>query len=189
MVPACYAVYAQVMIALKRLLSRFKRKPEASGVSIAILQKRLERYSDDRLNAAMSRALSRKYDDRSFFALSIFDGDGAVIKIDRLIIGVQHFDRRIDGACLGANELPAWAEHSAHSVIEFKCPGGLPEVDQRETVYGLLGLLCSELIDTNVTGLVFVDEQVIVPNRSSTLKGLRSYRPLNPKTLLLDESK
>jgi hypothetical protein len=118
--------YSQLMAALKRLLSRFKRKPEVSGVSVAILQKRLERYSDDRLNVAMSRALGRKHDERTFFALSIFDGDGAVIKIDRLIIGIQHFDRRIYGAYLGNNELPAWAEHSAHSVIEFRVPGRPP---------------------------------------------------------------
>jgi hypothetical protein len=175
------------MAAPKRLLSRFKRKPEVSGVSVAILQKRLERYSDDRLNVAMSRALGRKHDERTFFALSIFDGDGAVIKIDRLIIGIQHFDRRIDGAYLGNNELPAWAEHSAHSVIEFKCPGGLPEADGREAVYGLLGLICVELVDANVTGLVFVNENVIAPNSPATLQGLRSYRPLNPKSLVLSD--
>lgn len=166
------------------MLSRLRRQPQVAGVEVAILQKRLERYSTERLNAALSRALRREYDPKTFFALSIFDGDGAVIKIDRLIIGVLHYDRRIDGKSLGDRELPTWAYHSAHSVIEFKCPGGLPNGSERETVYGLLGLLCTELMDANVTGLVFINEQIIVPNNLSTLQGLRSYRPLNPRALL-----
>jgi hypothetical protein len=42
----------------------------------------------------MSRALNRKYDAQTFFALSIFDGDGAVIKIDRLSLGMAALERR-----------------------------------------------------------------------------------------------
>ena len=172
------------MTTLKRVLSLFKRQPELAGVAVAILQKHLERYSTERLNAALSNALKRQYDPKTFFALSIWDGEGGVIKIDRLIIGVLHYDRRIDGECLGDTELPPWAGHSAHSILEFKCPGGLPGKSDREAVYGLLGLLCAELMDANVTGLVFINEHLIVPNRSSTLRGLRSYGSLNPRTLL-----
>jgi hypothetical protein len=173
-----------MMGTLKRLLSRFRRQPELAGVTMAVLQKRLERYSTERLNEVMSRALKRKHDPKAFWALSIFDGDGAMIKIDRLSIGIQHFDRRIDSKCLGEGELPTWAAHNAHSVVEYKCPGGLPDIDTRQKVYGLLGLLCAELMDSNVTALVFVDEHVAVPNSLSTLQGLRTYAPLNPRSLM-----
>jgi len=171
------------MTPLKKLLSRFKRTPEVTGVEIALLQNRLERYSTERLNEAMKRALKREHDPKTFFALSIFDGDGAMIKIDRLAIGIQHFDRRIDRRCLGEMELPIWAAHNAHSVIEYKCPGGLPDADGRHMVYGLLGLLCSELIDSNVNGLVFMNEQIVAPNSPSLLNLLRHAGPLNPKAL------
>lgn len=96
-----------------------------------------------------------------------------MIKIDRLVVGVQHFDRRIDGRHLGEMELPIWAAHNAHSTIEYRCPGGLPDTDSRQHVYGLVGLLYAELTDSNVTGLVFVDERVTVPNSPSTLRWLR----------------
>jgi len=171
------------MTPLKKLLSRFKRTREVTGVEIALLQNRLERYSTDRLNEAMKRALRREHDPETFFALSIFDGDGAIIRIDGLALGIQHFDRRIDGTHLGEIELPIWAAHNAHSVIEYKCPGGLPDADGRHMIYGLLGLLCSELIDSNVTGLVLINEQVVVPNSPSILDILRNAGPLNPKAL------
>jgi hypothetical protein len=172
------------MAALKALLSRFKKPPVVTGVEVAVLQRTLERYSTERLNEAMQRALGREHDPKSFFALSIFDGDGAMIKIDRLSVGIQHFDRRMDGRYLGQMELPIWAAHNAHSVIEYKCLGGLPDTDARQAVYGLLGLLCAELLDSNTTGLVFMSEHVVVPNSPSTLNALRSFGPLNPRSLL-----
>jgi hypothetical protein len=113
-------------------LFHLKRKPPVAGISIALLQKCLERYSDERLNAAMAVAFGRPYDDKTFFAMNIFDGDGAVFKVDGFFIGLEHFDRRADGACFGDIELPEWAKHKAHSIIHYRCPGGLPEVELRE---------------------------------------------------------
>jgi hypothetical protein len=69
-----------------KLLQFFRKKspPEPTGISILLLQKRLERFSTERLNAAMQRGWHRDHDPQTFFALSIFDGDGALVKFGKV---------------------------------------------------------------------------------------------------------
>jgi hypothetical protein len=68
---------------------------------------------------------------------------------------MRHFDRMLERKELGDVELPNWAEHSGYSSVEYKCPGGVPEGEVREQMYGFLGLLCAELISENCSGLFF----------------------------------
>src|SRR5450631_1820298 len=94
-------------------LRRVLRKPtasEVSGVSIVILQKRLERFSTDRLSLAMKQGWRREHNPVTFFATSL-DGDGAVMKLNGMFITMQHFDHRLDSALLGDQDLPTWAVH------------------------------------------------------------------------------
>jgi hypothetical protein len=168
---------------LSRWLSLFRKTKPVSGLTIMLLQRRIERYSDERLNLAMQRAWQRSYNEKSFFAISMFDGDGAVIRAGRVFMMMQHHQRRIGDTELGEQELPDWAEHSAHSVLSCKCPGGFPERQQREFVYGVLGRLCAELMDANISGLLFLDEGVLVPNTALVLQRLRLTKDIDPVAL------
>jgi hypothetical protein len=56
--------------------------------------------------------------DRTFFATSVGDGEGAIIKFNNMFITVEHVDRRIDGQQLGNQARPRWATHKR---IFFDC--------------------------------------------------------------------
>jgi hypothetical protein len=101
-----------------------KKKPPVSGISILLLQKRLERYSTERVNEAMQRAWRKEYDPETFFALSIFDGEGATVKALGAFFGILHFDRWLTSKELGDLQLPAWAVHAGYSSLEYACHGG-----------------------------------------------------------------
>jgi hypothetical protein len=130
---------------LKRLFR--KNKPEPTGVSILLLQKRLKRFSTEELNSAMQRGWRRAYDPQKFFASSIFDEDGAVLKVGTFYVTMQHFDRRLEAKQLGDLELPNWAVHSGYSSVEYKCPTGVPEGEQRDFMYGFLALFVCRVAD------------------------------------------
>jgi hypothetical protein len=166
------------MSVLKRLFRT--NKPEPTGVSILLLQKRLKRFSTEELNSAIQRGWRRAYDPQEFFARSIFDGDGAVLKVGTFYVTMQHFDRRLEAKQLGDLELPNWAVHSGYSSVEYKCPTGVPEGEQRDFMYGFLALLCAELLTHNSSGVFFLEERVAVPNDSRSRDRLRSGQPLNP---------
>jgi hypothetical protein len=166
---------------LKRLFQ--KKKTEPTGISILLLQKRLNRFSTEELNSAMKRGWRRDYDPQRFFASSIFDGDGAVLKVGTFYVTMQHFDRRLEAKQLGDLELPIWAVHSGYSSVEYKCRTGVPEGEQRDFMYGFLALLCAELLTENSSGVFFLEERVAIPNDSQFRDRLRSGRPLNPHTL------
>jgi hypothetical protein len=169
------------MSVLSRLFT--KTKPKPSGVSILLLQKRLNRFSTEQLNSAMQRGWRRNHDANTFFASSIFDGDGAVLKVGTFYVTMQHFDRRLESKELGDLELPKWAVHSAYSSVEYKCPEGVPEGEMRDKMYGFLVLLCAELLTENISCIFFLDEHVAIPNDSRLRDRLRSGQPLNPHTL------
>jgi hypothetical protein len=153
------------------------------GVSILLLQKRLNRFSNEELNSAMQRGWRRPYDEQKFFACSIFDGDGALLKVGTFYVTMQHFDRRLERKELGEMELPDWAVHSAYSSIEYKCPGGVPEGEARDKMYGFLALVCGELITDNSSGIFFLEERVAIPNDARLRDRLHSGQPLNPFAL------
>lgn len=168
-----------------KLLELFfkKREPEPRRISVLLLQKRLERFSTERLNAAMQRGWHRDHDPQTFFARSIFDGDGGLLKVGTTYFTVRHFDRRLERNELGDFELPNWAEHSGYSSVEYKCRGGVPEGTEREKMYAFLGLLCTELLSENCSGLFFLEERVAVQNTATLSDRLRSAQPLNPHSL------
>jgi hypothetical protein len=160
-----------------------KQKSEPTGVSLLLLQKRLMRFSTEELNSAMQRGWRRSHDSQRFFALSIFEGDGAVLKVGTSYVTMRHFDRRLERAELGEIELPNWAVHSAYSSIEYKCPGGIPEGDEHDKMYGFLALLCAELITDQSSSVFFLEERIAIPNCSQLRQRLRSGQPLNPRVL------
>ena len=145
-----------------------------------LLEKRLARFSTERLNHAMERAWKRKHDPEKFFAVSIFDGDGAVIKVGSSFFTILHFERWVGSGVLGEQELPEWGIHSAYSSIECKCPGGVPEGETRHTIYGFLGLLCAELVTFDTVGIMFAEERIVLQNTPALCKRLRSGDPINP---------
>lgn len=166
---------------LERLFK--KAEPEPTGVSILLLQNRLNRFSTEELNSAMQRGWRRNYDSQKFFASSIFDGDGAVLKIGTFYVTMRHFDRRLEAKELGDMELPRWAAHSAYTTIEYKCPEGVPQGESRDMMYGFLALVCAELLTDNSSGIFFLEERVAIQNQPRLRDRLRSGLPLNPKVL------
>jgi hypothetical protein len=168
------------------MLNRFfKRKPSVSGLSILLLQREIDRFSTERLNTAMQRAWRKDHDSKNFYALSLLDGEGAVIKAVGAYFGILHFDHRISSKELGDVELLSWAVHNAYSKLEFKCPGGVPEGDVRNEMCGFLALLCAELVSVKTSALFFCEERVLLQNTPALVNLLRSGQNLNPTALAL----
>ncbi len=157
-----------------------KRKKPVGSVSLVFLQQRLERFADERLNRAMQNAWRRPYDSRTFFAISVFDGEGALLKFDKVSFGILHFDRRLHSRELGGRELPAWARHTAHSRLEYGCPGGVPAREMRNRMYAIMGKLCAELLTPQTSAIFFGEEGVFRPNTSQVVSLLRSAKSLDP---------
>ena len=91
--------------------------------------------------------------------------------------------RRLEANELGDLELPEWAIHSAYSSVEYKCPGGVPEGELRDNMYGFLALVCAELLTDDSSGVFFLEEQVAIRNGPRLRDRFRSGIPLNPHTL------
>ena len=130
----------------------------------------------------MERGWRRKHDSVSFFATNL-NNEGAVLKLGKMLVTVLFSDRRVGIEDLGDTELPHWADHSAHVSLSYKCPGGVPAGEERGKLYALLGLLAVELLDANIPGLFFVDEQILIPNTPELAADLRSGQPQNPASL------
>jgi hypothetical protein len=105
------------------------------------------------------------------------------MKLGKMFVTMLFSDRRVGMEELGATELPHWANHSGHVSLSYKCPGGVPAGVVRDKLYALLGLLTVELLDANVSGLLFVAEQILVPNTPEMAADLRSGHPQNPASL------
>ena len=153
---------------------------DVSEVSIIFLQKRVERFTTEQLSLAMKRGWRRDHHPVTFFATTVGDDEGAIIKVNGMFITMQHFDHRLDTSAFGDQELPKRATHGAHSSITYGCPGGIPVGEIRDRFYGFLGLLCAELLSENVPGLLFVEEQVLVRNHPLVVQELRSGKSVNP---------
>ena len=129
-----------------------------SGVTIMLLQRRIERFSTERLQTSMERGWRREHDPASFIATNL-DGEGAVLKLGQMFITILFSDRRVGNSELGSRELPVWADHGGHAFLVYKCPGGRPEGEVRDQFYGLLGLLIAELLNQNVCAILFVEDR------------------------------
>jgi hypothetical protein len=149
----------------------------------------LERFSSEQLSLAMQRGWRKPYDPTRFFGMSIDDGEGGLLKFNlsngaAIFFPLQHFDRRVDAALLGDKELPPWAVHSAHTSFGYKCPGGIPEGENRDKMFSLLGLFCAELLGKNTQALLFVEERVVIRYDAWLVDVLRSGKKWNPSQLL-----
>jgi hypothetical protein len=118
----------------------------------------------------------------SFFATNL-DDEGAVLKLGKMFITMLFSDRRVGTDELGARELPHWAEHSLTLPCHTSVLAGFPPERNGTSFYALLGLLAAELLDSNVSGLLFVDEQILIPNTPKLSANLRSGYPQNPVAL------
>jgi hypothetical protein len=167
---------------LERIKRILRKSPEndVSGVTIILLEKRLERFTTEQLSLAMERGWRREHNPVTFFATSLGDGEGAVIKFNAMFITMQHFDHRLESSALGDQNLPVWAAHGAYSTITYACPGGIPIGETRDQFYAFLGLLCAELLSDNVLGLLFKEERVLVRNSAALHQELRSGNSVNP---------
>jgi hypothetical protein len=163
----------------------FKRKPRVSGISILLLQQQIDRFSTEQLNAAMQRAWRKPHDPQNFYSVSL-DGEGAVLKAVGVFFTMLHFEQRITSKALGSQALPPWAIHHAYSTLEYKCPGGIPEGNVRDRMYGFLGLLCAELVSAKTCALFFSEEHVLLRNTPPLVKLLRSGQDVNPNALVGD---
>jgi hypothetical protein len=128
----------------------------------------------------MERGWRREHDPVEFFATTLGDGEGAVIKFNGMFITMQHFDHRLDTSALGDQELPKWAIYGAHSSLTYACPGGIPVGETRDQFYCFLGLLCAELLSENVLGLLFTEERALIRNHPLLVQELRSGNSVNP---------
>jgi hypothetical protein len=170
---------------LRDLVRRKKLEP-VTGITILFLQKRPESFTDEQLSLAMERAWGRKHDVTNFYGVSTFDGEGGLLKMDAMFFPMQHFQRRVDAALLGAQQLPSWAEHSAYSSFGYACPGGLPPSKIRDQMGWMLARFCAELLGENTSALLFTEASVLVPFNKKFDQKLRSSIGKNPEHLFVD---
>ena len=156
-----------------------KAKRRSNGVSLFVLQRRLERFTDVRIDRAMQSAWKKDYDPAQFFSVAIPHNDGAIIHAFGAEIAIRHFDYAADWKRLGDGALPFWAEHSGFSVFEYRCEGE-PERPQRLQMYRGLSMLASELASEFTAAFFFPLEQVLLPNSEEVAKVFRSRGPLDP---------
>jgi len=77
-------------------LKRFfeKRPPAATGITIILLQRRIEAFSTGRLQVTMERGWRRKHDPVSFFATNL-NNEAAVLKLGKMFVTALSSDRRV----------------------------------------------------------------------------------------------
>ncbi|SNT21805.1 hypothetical protein SAMN05421770_105222 [Granulicella rosea] len=136
--------------------------PPRPGLTLCLLQRRLERYTTERLNAAMQAAWGRAYDRTTFFGMNLDDENG-LIKFNELYIPIYYHEHRLGAEELGASSLPGWADHSAFSRIDF-VPGGegLPTSEARHAFCGFIGLLAVELANELTTAFFYKEDGVFL---------------------------
>ncbi len=157
------------------------KRPESDGIEISLLQRSPERYSRERLQAAMQRAWKRKIDPQTFLAVTT--QGGALLKVDSAYITMLHTQDRLEADEYIAGSMPGWAGHNGTARIGYKAVGGIAPGAERENLYGFLGLFCAEVLDKNIAGIYFLDERVFVPNHPLVVERLRTGTPYHPAAL------
>lgn len=146
-----------------------------------LLQRRLERFTTERLNNAMREGWKRPIADGTFFATNL-DGDGAVLKFNATFYTIQHADRHLGQEELGELSLPGWVKHSGFSSLRAALPGGIPD-DLLPTMYGFLGLIVAQLMSNDTVGLFFKEAGTFVPNTEALRTRLQSAEHFTPPML------
>ncbi|HEY3927119.1 MAG TPA: hypothetical protein VGL89_01980 [Candidatus Koribacter sp.] len=159
-----------------------KQRRRTSGVSIYLLQRHLERFTDAQLDAAMQAAWHKEYDPQEFFSVSIPQEHGAIIHAFGAEIDVSHFDYAMGWNRLGDDPLPFWAEHSGFTSLNYRC-GNEPPPDRRVQMYRGLAMLAAELATDHTAGFLFPLERVLLPNSSAVQVAFQAKGPLDPQDL------
>jgi hypothetical protein len=165
----------------------FRRKPAepvvvASGITVCLLQDRLDVFSTEQLNTYMHAAWHRPYDPTTFWAPSLRE-DGATLKVNGAWYPIIHKNHRLTQDELGAYEIPAWADHRAFSQIAAKFPGGIPE-ESLPLFYGVLGLIVAQMISSTTRALFFQEAGVFVRATPELIQELKTARGFLPAELI-----
>lgn len=157
-----------------------KPRRRTTGVSLFLLQRRLDRFTDAQLDRAMQKAWKKEYDPKEFFSVAIPHEHGAIIHAFGAEISIRHFDYAADWKRLGEGKLPFWAEHEGFTVIEYLCPQGEPDDLRRLQMYRGLSMLTAELATEDTAAFFFPLEQVLLPNSEDVAKAFHARGPLDP---------
>lgn len=155
-------------------------REHTDGVQLVLLQRQLERFTNDRLDRAMQDAWHRAYDPKQFFSVALPQGHGATIHAFGAQIAVRHREYPAAWKRPGDGSLPFWAEHSTHTVLEYCCDEGEPDEVQRRQMYRGLGMLAAELASERTAGFFFPIEAVLIPHSEAVIQAFRARGPLNP---------
>jgi hypothetical protein len=170
---------------LTRIAARFRKKeeePALPGLNVCILQRKLERYSSDRINAAMQAAWHRPYDSSSFFGMSLDDEHG-LIKAMGMFIPVYYRDRRLDDSDLKGLAIPTWADHAAFCQISFVTGDGLTTLEERHKFTGVVALLCLELSNDATTTFFFTEDAAFIPKDRLTKQVIFECESFDPRRI------
>jgi hypothetical protein len=167
-----------------RIVSRTKSKHEPHphpGLNVCLLQKKLQRYSTEQLNAAMQTAWNRPYESLTFFGMSL-DNEHGLIKFNDFYIPIFFQDRRLDSGELDGLQLPSWTHHNAFCRISF-IPGGegLPTIEERHRFTGFISLLCLELANEMTTSFYFMEDRVFVAKELLTKDAIFKCSSFDPR--------
>ncbi len=159
-----------------------RQKRRTFGVSLFLLQRHLERFSDARLDRAIEDAWHKEYDPEEFYSVAIPQEHGAVIHAFGAEIEVKHCAYPMGWTRVGDGELPFWAEHAAFTMLEYRCPKE-PEPAGRVKAYRGLAMLAAELAGDDTAGFFFPFEHLLLPNSLEVNEAFRRKGPLEPKAL------
>ena len=159
-----------------------KKRHSTEGVRLILLQRRAERFSADRLDKAMQQAWKKEYDPQEFFAVAIPHDDGGILHAYGAEIVIRYRDYAIDWKQLGRDAMPFWAEHTAHTMVDYRC-AKRPTTDTRRQMYRGLAMLACELASLHTVGFCFPHEQVLLPHSVEVLAAFRTRGPLDPLAL------
>lgn len=169
-------------------LANAKSRKKKNAVSLCLMQRRMEHFSDARLDRAMQKAWHKEYDPKEFFSVALPSSAGAIMHAFGTEIAVHHHAYPIDWLRLGEEPLPFWAEHLAHTVLDYRWSED-PDYPTRFRLYRGLGMLAAELSSTDTAAFYFPHEDVLLPNSVTVASAFRGRGPLNPFDLepLADE--
>jgi len=171
---------------LSRVAAKFKKTEEdietPPSLNVCILQRKLERFSSDRLNSAIQAAWHRPYDASSFFGISLDDEHG-LIKAMGMFIPVYYRDRRLDDRELHGMTIPEWADHTAFCQISFVTQGGLTTTADRHKFTGVVALLCLELSSDATTTFFFIEDGTFIAKDRLTKQVIFEYEAFDPRRI------
>jgi len=159
-----------------------KQRRRAGGVSLYLLQRHLERFTDARLDRAIQDAWHKEYDPVEFYSVAIPHEHGAIIHAFGAEFEVKHCKYPMGWTRLGDGPLPFWAEHAAFTMLEYRCDKE-PALAERIKAYRGLAMLAAELAGDETTGFFFPYEQILLPNSLAVSDAFRAKGPLDPHAL------